>query len=594
MYSAGKLIDMSDTTVFPTGMNTGRNAMPALAPFYYLKNFELVLSTILGRYADLLLADELKFITDFSHAPLRSRALLTRLVMRRGDLFREGKVSYAEIGDTRAAAAALIEAGWISDRPMLRIDQLHSILTKEELISCLKLPRRYAAWRKSELLEMLKVQFTRPRDFSDWHPDASDCVYALRIAPVCERFRLMFFGNDRQSWTEFVTADLKIFNYEKVERTLRSRPFKTRAQIETYLQLQDCRELLQAGMPLDDLMQIFPQVIEDSEWLEDRRQKLLFSVAREYERNGEKLAAQTMYLDCTHRGARARAMRLKARASDWEGTRALCLDAIANPESEAELQQVRRVLPRAMRKLGLDPDTGRASPVIPEFELVFDGPRAAGAVECHVRDHLGRELADCNTVRYVENGLVNGLFGLLCWPAIFAPIPGAFFHDFHHGPSDLESSHFYRRRKSAFDNCLGLLESGGYRQAIWKVFKHKWGIQSPFVRWHHLDETLLQWALHCFPPAHLRVWFEWIVRDVRENRAGFPDLVQFWPAERKYRMIEVKGPGDRVQDNQKRLLEHCVFHEIPVWVCHVRWSDGLKQAVAHNCRSQRIPAQPQE
>ena len=72
--------------------------------------------------------------------------------------------------------------------------------------------------------------------------------------------------------------------------------------------------------------------------------------------------------------------------------------------------------------------------------------------------------------------------------------------------------------------------------------------------------------------AHLRIWFEWIVRDVQENRAGFPDLVQFWPLQRRYRMIEVKGPGDRLQDNQRRLLEYCVSHGMPVSVCHVRWA----------------------
>jgi hypothetical protein len=175
-------------------------------------------------------------------------------------------------------------------------------------------------------------------------------------------------------------------------------------------------------------------------------------------------------------------------------------------------------------------------------------------------------------VRYVENGLINALVGLLCWPAVFAPVAGAFFHDFHHGPVDLESADFYRRRTREFQDCLSQLDSGGYIQVIWRVFQQKWGVQSPFVRWHHLDTPLLKWALDCFPAAHLRIWFEWIVRDIKENRAGFPDLVQFWPEERKYRLIEVKGPGDRVQDNQRRLLEYCVSHQIPVSVCRVRWS----------------------
>lgn len=554
---------------------TARITQPTLAPFYYLKNFELVLSTILTRYADLLLHDELRFITEFAQAPLSSRALLARMIMRRGDQFRASKLNYMEIGDTRAAAGPLIAAGWVSDRPTLSIGQLQRLLTKPELIRCLKLPIRYAAWRRAELVAMLSAQFPQLRVFSDWDVGSTDFVYALLVAPMCERFRLMFFGNDRQGWTEFVTADLKIFNYEKVDRSLHSRPFQTRAQIKVFQRLQDCRELLEEGMPLDELMRIVPAAIKDSDWLEDRRQRLLFGIAREYERAGETGAALAIYLSCTHRGARTHAIRLKSRAHDWEGTRALCLRAYANPESEAERQLVRRVLPRTLRKLGFAAETDGTSPEIPEFEIIFEGAPRAGAVEYHVRDHLARDLPDCNTVRYVENGLINALFGLLCWPAVFAPVAGAFFHDFHHGPADLDSGHFYGRRKRDFDECLSQLDSNRYRKMIWQVFKQKWGVQSPFVRWHFLDKTLLHWALDCFPAAHLRVWFEWIIRDVRENRSGFPDLVQFWPKERKYRMIEVKGPGDRVQDNQRRLLEYCASHQMPVSVCYVRWNrDG--------------------
>ena len=343
---------------------------------------------------------------------------------------------------------------------------------------------------------------------------------------------------------------------------------------EVFQRIQECRELLAQGMPLDELTSIVPQVIEESEWLEERRQKLKFLIAREYERGGENVRALAMYLQCSYRGARSRAIRLKAKAQDWEEARALCLFANENPESEAELQHVRRALPRIHHKLKIDFESNLAAPVIPEVEIVLSGAARAGAVEYHVRDYLARDLTDASKVRYVENGLITALFGLLCWPAIFAPVPGAFFHDFHHGPIDLESGHFYRRRKREFDECLSHLESDAYRKVIWRVFKEKWGIQSPFVRWHQLDKTLLQWALECFPAAHLRAWFEWMLRDVKENRAGFPDLVQFYPEQGKYRMIEVKGPGDRLQDNQRRLLEYCVSRGMPVAICWVRWSES--------------------
>ncbi len=556
---------------------SARTGMPTLEPFYYLKNFELVLSTILSRYSDLLLADELRFIAEFSQAPLTSRALLARMVMRRGELFRASKLDYAEIGDTRAAAGTLIEAGWLSDRPMLNITQVHDLLTKTELIRCLKLPRRYADWRKADLKLVLGTQFKECREFSDWDAGAGDVVYALLVGPVCERFRLLFFGNDHQSWAEFVTADLKIFIYERVVRSAHTRPFQTRAQIDAFQCVRECRELLQAGMPLAEILKILPGPIEDSGWLEEKRQQLLFCIAREYERAGDLGAALSLYRGCMHRGARTRAIVLLSRIRDWEGSRALCAEAMENPESEAELQRVQRVMPRVYLKLGLPAVPADAAPVIPKFEIVLEGKSGEGAVEYHARDHLARGLADCNTVRYVENRLINGLFGLLCWPAVFAPVPGAFFHDFHRGPADLASGNFYSRRKNDFDTCFRHLDSNRYRHVIWTVFKEKWGIQSPFVNWQALDSKLLQWALDCFPAAHLRAWFEWIVRDVRENRAGFPDLVQFWPEEKRYRMIEVKGPGDRLQDNQRRLLEYCALHQMPVSVCNLRWRTGAPQ-----------------
>jgi hypothetical protein len=186
------------------------DGLPVLAPFYYLKNFELVLSTIEARYSDLLLEEESRLIQEFVQLPLVSRALLTRMVMRSGNLFRASKLHYAEIGETRAAAEPLIEAEWVSDRPALKLAEFARLVTKDDLIRCLKLPPRYARWCKPDLVVMLSAQFAEAKSFQDWCGD-KDFVYALLVARVCERFRLMFFGNDRQTWSEFVTADLGIF-----------------------------------------------------------------------------------------------------------------------------------------------------------------------------------------------------------------------------------------------------------------------------------------------------------------------------------------------------------------------------------------------
>ena len=121
-------------------------------------------------------------------------------------------------------------------------------------------------------------------------------------------------------------------------------------------------------------------------------------------------------------------------------------------------------------------------------------------------------------------------------------------------------------------NLLKRLDDGRYRDTIRANYAAKRGIQSPFVFWEALSPELLEMALGCIPAPHLKKWFERILLDIKANRSGFPDLIQFWPAERRYNMIEVKGPGDRLQDNQLRWIEYCAAHQMPVSVCYLQWA----------------------
>lgn len=541
-------------------------------PFYYLSNFETVIASLNQRYADLWTAEEQQFLATFEALPKASRALLVRMVMRDGVLFRASRLDYPEIGETSAAAAPLVQVGWVDDAPNLDIDQLQRLITKAELVQHLALPRPERALNKPDLVARLRETYPEPKPFHDWCRDSSDRIYRLVAAPLCDRLRLMFFGNFHQDWSEFVLRDLGIFAYEKIPSSLQARPFDTRAQIDAFEQLYLCGQCLSAGLPLDQVIAAIPAAITDSDWLEQRRQKLLFQVGQAAERLGDARAALEVYSTCTYRGARLRTIRLLERAHEWEIARDLCLAALRISQNEAELEQLCRLLPRLNRKLGVAAKLPRAPPTVPAFDIVVERLSNEEAVEYCALDYLKHQAQGHTALHYVENGLVNSLFGLLCWRAIFEPVPGAFFHDFQYGPSDLSSGYFYERRRQAFIDCFKELESDEYQRTIRRCFVEKAGIQSPFVAWRVLSKPLLDSALACIPASHLRVWFEWIVRDVQENRAGFPDLVQFWPLQRRYRMIEVKGPGDRLQDNQRRLLEYCVSHDMPVSVCHVRWA----------------------
>ena len=531
-------------------------------PFYYLHHFQEVLSWVASRHGDLLNDDELAFVSAFGALPRPARALLVRMVMRKGEHFRADKLVYPEIGDTLSAAAPLIDHGWLAPAPALDLPTLFRLFTKAELRPLLREPLAAAgvpaSARKADWLEALS-------ELEDVHQAPSDTpVYHLTLMPLCDRFRLMFFGNLYQDWSEFVLSDLGTFQYEPVSFSQSVRPFQSRRDVDAYLHLNACRDRFQVGDALEEVEAALPPA-PDSPWARERWDRLCFKLAREWERAGELERAGALYSDCRHPGARGRQLRVLERREQYDAALTLAREADQAPESEAERQQLRRLLPRLHRKLGL-PRPTPAAPARPEV-LHLSLPPAAS-----VEQAAAQALATTEApVYYVENSLLPGLFGLLFWDAIFAPVPGAFFHPFQSGPADLHHPEFRHRRRDEFDAGFQTLADGEHRARILARYREKFGRLSPFVHWGRLSEALLEQALDCLPADHLALCFERLLADIAANRAGLPDLIQFWPAQGRYRMVEVKGPGDRLQDNQRRWLDFFIARDLPVAVCQVTW-----------------------
>lgn len=554
--------------------------------FYYLHNFQLVLEWVAQRYSDLLKCEEREFIQHFHSLPQASRALLIRMVMRKGELFRSGKLTYDEIGAVDTAMAPLIALDWVDNQPLLDLEALFGLLKKAEIIDIFGadlLKTAHPGAKKSEQLLALSNSVQGERCFSGWYPQSMECVYQLRISSICEDMKLLFFGNLHQDWTEFVLADLGVFTYEKVAFTSSSRAFQSRRDVDDYHYLFHCRERFLEGEAPEVVLKNIPIASYSSRLLEGRRNKLLFQIGQLYEKNKEYAAAVAVYARSNYSGARVRAIRSMERCGQFELALTLAEAAQRDPESEAEKQQLSRILPRLSRQLGLPKDPPIVKISHPRIDLSLWRAIEPASVEEHARDHLEKvdqrheESPACNSqsrVFYVENGLINSLFGLLCWSAVFAPVPHAFFHPFHTGPVDLYSPDFHHRREQQFGECLQQLDTDQYLYTIRQCFKEKAGVQSPFVFWHLLTEELLELALLCLPADHLKRCFERILSDIKSNCAGMPDLIQFWPDQKTYRMIEVKGPGDRLQDNQLRWLDYCAIHQMPVAVCYVQWVEA--------------------
>lgn len=563
-------------------MNRSPPKAPDLAADYYLTNFHFMVNWVLQRYADLLSADEHQFLAAFQQLTRTSQCLLVRLSGRKGPLFRSDKLHYAEIDSIEQAAQELIAAGLLSSDRLLSISDAADLLTKVELLNLFSqdlIGTKQA--RKEVLVAQLGELYPEPKTWQDWTSNQLGTAYLLDNQTIISNLLLLFFGNAYQDLTEFVLQDLGLYRYENYTIDHQHRVFKNRAELEQYQLLIQLREQLEQANTVEHLIHIAeclpPYLTESSTGtrIERRRARLCNQLAYELERANEHPLALTLYAQSHLPPARERRIRLLEKQGDFSAAWLLLNELLQTPCDEHELQVAQRMTPRLAKKLGETVVKKTRTPVI-EQHLVL--PRMIDAegnflrVEEVVRQHLDQPETPCF---YVENLLLSGLFGLWLWPEMFRGIDGAFANPFQAAPLDLYQENFVTNRPN-IHQLWQLLDDSQYQDHIRQIWREKNGITNHLVHWQFLDQALLDLALHSIPAAHLKAIFERLLFDIKNNRSGLPDLIQFYPAAidsatNSYRMIEVKGPGDRIQDNQQRWLDYFSLKAIPAEVLYVSW-----------------------
>lgn len=544
-------------------------------PLYYLHNFRTLVEWVHEYHRDLLSSEERNRIASLNALPEPSLALLVRMLMRRGDIFRQSRLRYNEIPSITDALAPLIEQGWITADPDLDIESLGTQLTRTELRDLLDIPDSplSSSVGKAERLAHLNSGYgDLAQPLHKWAPTLDDRAVALNCRELFTRLQLMFFGNMNQDLSAFVLTKLGYHRFEPVPLTSDSRAFSTRVEVDLYLQLHLAREALDSELPVDEVLTLTPPLTLENPWLEQRRARILFALARRAERSGDHDRALSLYKLSGHPEARRRRFRVLELTKPEHSTYLELTQALTSCKRSAEREALERIERRLSRKLGQPPRTRLRRAVLPVIEISLPGPVP---VEIGVARFLSRRDAP---VYYVENSLINGLFALLCWPAIYAPLSGAFFNPFQAAPADLAGEDFVSRRHTLFERALISLQEPGYKTTILERHRAKEGVSCPFINWQVLEFGLVELALECIPPADLALFFRRLLEDIPAHRSGLPDLIQFFPDAvgkegcTTYRLIEVKGPGDKLQDHQRRWLEYLHHRGVAVSVCYPTWS----------------------
>ena len=124
---------MSESTEFMRQTRSYLATADLENPLYYLENMDMLVAWVADHHGDLLTEAERIRLAAFANLATGPRALLTRMVMRTGELFRADKLRYPELPVPELAAhRVLVQAGWLDPAPELSLDDLFRLFTLAE------------------------------------------------------------------------------------------------------------------------------------------------------------------------------------------------------------------------------------------------------------------------------------------------------------------------------------------------------------------------------------------------------------------------------------------------------------------------------
>ena len=521
---------------------------------------------ILDHHRQALHHEDLDWLKSWHGAGLACQRLFVRLLMRKGPWIRTDRLQYAEVGDVKGALVELSErrlAVLDEDAPA---DQLLGLLTIAEINALFPVfARRFAPKRKSEWLEGLLSAYTdqilRER--------IGATIGWVRVASmhVLDRFRLIYFGSTHADLSAFVLRDLGMVRYE--DYALRGvtghYPIDPAdgALLDRQLELIRIERALGSLDQIEGLAEACRRRLaapDQERTVDRRRSRLLNALGQWHERRQAPDQALTCYETSHRHPARERQVRLLVRAGHALEAQVLLGDMRSNSWSVEEEIFAERFGTRG----GGDPVNTDTRPLIdPQPE-----PRA-GAIEARALRDLEEEGA---WGVHLENVLPLMLTGLAFWDVIFAPVPGAFTHPFQSAPHDLWWDDFAKPRETLIMQTRQQLEqSPSVADVLLARYDLKAGVACDLMHWRAIDRTLLQRILAVMPTSTLLALASTVIGCPGRCRTGFPDLFVAWP-DGSFAFVEVKGPTDQLQPQQRVWLRRLAAEGIPAHVLRYKRS----------------------
>ncbi|XP_047719054.1 fanconi-associated nuclease 1 isoform X2 [Prionailurus viverrinus] len=210
------------------------------------------------------------------------------------------------------------------------------------------------------------------------------------------------------------------------------------------------------------------------------------------------------------------------------------------------------------------------------FVMEAGGPTAPATVLCSVEEvalaYYRRSGFDQGI--HGEGSTFSTLYGLLLWDVIFMDgIPDVFRNAYQACPLDLCTDSFFTSRGPAIEARLQLIHSApaeSLRAWVAAAWQAQEGRVASIVSWDRFASLQqAQDLVSCLGGPVLSGVCRRLAVDFRHCRGGLPDLVVWDSQSHRFKLVEVKGPNDRLSHKQMVWLHELQKLGAEVEVCHV-------------------------
>ncbi|XP_028305670.1 fanconi-associated nuclease 1 [Gouania willdenowi] len=225
---------------------------------------------------------------------------------------------------------------------------------------------------------------------------------------------------------------------------------------------------------------------------------------------------------------------------------------------------------------------GKSRFILPATEDSEENERAT--VICPVEDlclsHYRQQGFDQGI--HGEGSTFSTLFALLLWDIIFMDgIPDVFRNPYQPCPLDLHTDSFYENRMEAIECRVELLSNSSVetlKDMLEDVWNAQHGKVCSLIDWERFSSLhQAQTLVACMGGAFLSGVIARMAKNYRHCRGGLPDLVVWSTLNNSYKLVEVKGPNDRLSQKQQIWLDELQKLGADVEVCHVE-ATGAKRS----------------